>query len=152
VTGSGEVVVLQVTAGLIHREGRLLITQRPSGTHLEGLWEFPGGKQDAGESLEACLVREVEEETGLRIQVLGRAREIVHHYPDRTVHLHFFHCRPVTGEARPLGCAAVAWVLPAELRFYPFPPADAELVAELSAGADPLFVPPAADPRPEVGL
>jgi len=152
VTGSGEVDVLQVTAGLIHREGRLLITQRPRGTHLEGLWEFPGGKQDAGESLEACLVREVEEETGLRIRVLARAREIVHHYPDRTVHLHFFNCRPVAGQARPLGCAAVAWVLPAELHLYPFPPADAELVAELSSGASPFPGPPAAEPRPEAGL
>jgi 8-oxo-dGTP diphosphatase len=152
VTGSGEVAVLQVTAGLIHHEDRLLITQRPRGTHLEGLWEFPGGKQDPGESLEECLVREVEEETGLRIRVLSREREIVHHYPDRTVHLHFFHCRPVAGQARPLGCAAVAWVRPAELHLYPFPPADAELVAALTAGTGPLPAPPTLNPRPEAGL
>jgi len=132
--GGGEVDVLQVTAGLIGREGRLLITQRPHGTHLEGLWEFPGGKQDEGETLEECLIREVAEETGMQVRIVQKEREVVHHYPDRTVHLHFFHCRPVDGEPRPLGCAAVAWVRPEELTLYPFPPADVPLVDDLSSG------------------
>ena len=127
----GNLTPVQVAAALVRRHDCYLITQRPRGTHLEGLWEFPGGKLDPGETLEECLVREVEEETGLRIQVEHKAGEIIHRYPDRTVQLHFFLAQPLEGEARALGCAAVAWVRAEELLHYPFPPADAQIIDEL---------------------
>ncbi len=125
---------IQVTAALVRREGRLLITLRPEGTHLEGHWEFPGGKLDPGETLEECVAREVEEETGLRIRVEEKAAEVVHHYPEKSVHLHFYRCRPAGGQARPIGCADLAWVLPAELTGYRFPPADARIIEDIATG------------------
>lgn len=125
---------VQVTAALIRRDGRYLITLRPEGSHLEGHWEFPGGKLDPGETLEDCVVREVEEETGLRIRVEEKAAEVVHHYPEKSVHLHFFNCRPVGGKAEPIGCAEVAWVDREELGAYRFPPADARLIEDIAAG------------------
>ncbi len=131
---NGELATVEVAAALISLEDRWLITQRPQGTHLEGLWEFPGGKQDPGETLQDCLAREVEEETGLRIEVGKKERDVIHHYPDKTVHLHFFLCKPIEGEARPLACAAIAWVRSDEMALYPFPPADAELVKDITAG------------------
>lgn len=127
-------VPLEVTAGLINRDGRWLITRRPAGTHMEGLWEFPGGKQDPGESLEECLVREVAEETGLLVEVTCREREILHRYPDRTVRLHFLHALPVAGEARPIGVADLAWILPEEFAHYEFPPADRPVVEDIVSG------------------
>jgi len=130
----GEQPPLEVTAGLITRQGRWLITRRPPGTHMAGLWEFPGGKQDPGESLEACLIREVEEETGMRIRVTGPERAVVHRYPERTVRLHFFHALPVEGEARPIGVADVAWILPEEFAGYEFPPADRGIVRDIVSG------------------
>ena len=130
----GSQVPLEVTAGLINREGRWLITRRPAGTHMEGLWEFPGGKQHPGESLEECLEREVAEETGLLVKVTGREREIVHHYPDRIVRLHFLHASPVEGEARPIGVSDLAWILPEEFADYEFPPADRPVVDDIVSG------------------
>jgi len=127
-------VPVQVTAALIRRDGRYLITLRPEGSHLSGHWEFPGGKLDPGETLEECVVREVEEETGLRIRVEEKAAEVVHHYPEMSVHLHFFNCRPVEGKAEPIGCAEVAWVDREELGAYRFPPADARLIEDIAAG------------------
>ncbi|HWP34871.1 MAG TPA: (deoxy)nucleoside triphosphate pyrophosphohydrolase [Thermodesulfobacteriota bacterium] len=124
--------LVEVAAALLEEEGRLLIAQRPAGAHLAGVWEFPGGKREAGESWEACLARELREELGLEIEVGPEVRRVRHAYPDRTVEIRFFRCRRVGGDPRPLGAAAFAWVAPAELARYPFPPADAELVAELS--------------------
>lgn len=122
---------LQVAAGLIFRAGRLLITQRPAGGHLAGLWEFPGGKLESGETWEAALERELREELGVEVAV-GREFSSVHHtYPEKTVHLRFFVARLRSGEPRPLGCAAVAWVTAEELGRYEFPAADAQLLREL---------------------
>jgi mutator protein MutT len=122
---------IEVAAGLVFRDGRLLITQRPPGSHLEGLWEFPGGKCEPGETLEACLVRELREELGVTVHVGERVAEIAHDYPDKQVRLHFFQCRLTDGEPRLLECAALAWVAAAELDGYAFPAADAELIGRL---------------------
>ncbi len=121
-----------MAAGLVARGGRLLVTQRPPGTHLAGFWEFPGGKREAGESFEACLARELREEVGIEVAVGEEARRVRHVYPERTVEVRFFRCRVVAGEARPLQVAALAWVAPADLGAYPFPPADEEVVAWLA--------------------
>lgn len=123
--------VIEVAAGLIFREGKLLITQRHAHTHLGGLWEFPGGKREAGETYEQCLRRELTEELGIEVEVGDLFEEITHAYPEKTVHLRFFTCRWIQHEPRPLGCAAVAWVAREELEGYEFPAADVQLLAKL---------------------
>jgi mutator protein MutT len=119
---------IQVAAGLIFFRGRLLIAQRRPGEHLGGLWEFPGGKVELGESFQDCLRRELAEELGVEAQPLDLLQTIVHSYPEKTVELQFYRCRLVRGEARPLGCHALAWVTAQELSRYEFPAADAALI------------------------
>lgn len=127
---------IDVTAGLIQDgEGRYLITQRRRGAHLEGLWEFPGGKRDAGEELTACLARELTEELGARFTVGEKVDTIQWEYPDRTIVLHFYRCRLAAGTIEPREAQAMAWVAPSELSRYDFPPADSELITRLAAGA-----------------
>src|SRR2546425_8077776 len=81
-----------VTAAVIERDGCFLVTRRQKGVHLEGCWEFPGGKCDAGESLAACLARELREELDVDARVGVEVFTTSHSYPDRTVELHFFQC------------------------------------------------------------
>jgi 8-oxo-dGTP diphosphatase len=123
--------VIAVAAGLIFRAGRLLITRRPEGSHLAGLWEFPGGKLEPGETWEAALSRELHEELGVTVSVGRQFTEVCHAYPGKTVRLRFFVCTLEQGEPRPLGCAAVSWVTATELPRYAFPPADEQLLAQL---------------------
>ena len=127
-------LVIDVAAALIQdAEGRYLITRRRRGSHLEGLWEFPGGKRDAGEDLEACLARELSEELGARFVVGQKIDTIRWEYPDRTVVLHFYRCRLASGTIEPRESQAMAWVAPQDLRRHDFPPADRELIARLGA-------------------
>ena len=112
-------------------EGTVLIAQRKPNTHLADLWEFPGGKCLAGEMTEGCAVREAREETGLEVAVLEAWPPITHVYPERTVTLHPFLCRAVSGEARPLGSRRIVWAKPTELGNYPFPEANGPLLERL---------------------
>jgi mutator protein MutT len=129
-------LVIEVTAALIQDEsGRYLITQRRHGTHLEGLWEFPGGKRDGGESLETCLQRELEEELGATFSIGERVETVEWPYPDRTVVIHFFRCRLESGTIAPREEQAMEWVVPERLDAYAFPPADVELIRRLLRGA-----------------
>ena len=123
--------VTDVSAALIFRGGKLLITQRPAKSHLGGLWEFPGGKREPGETFEQCLVREIREELGVGIAVGGLFDSVTHAYPEKTVHLKFFVCRLLEGEPQPLGCQAVQWAGRSELADYKFPAADAWLRLKL---------------------
>jgi len=125
--------VIEVSAALIFHGGRLLIAQRHADAHLGGLWEFPGGKRESGETFEQCLVREIREELGVEISVGELFEEITHDYPDKSVHLKFFICRLVSGEPQPLGCAAVKWIQKAQLAAHEFPAADARLLEKLTA-------------------
>lgn len=122
---------IEVAAGLVFRNARILITQRPAGTHLAGLWEFPGGKREEGESWEACLARELREELDVDVEVGVLFDEIRHEYPAKSVHLRFFLCRLRRGDPKPVECAAVAWVERERLRDFAFPEADAELLQRL---------------------
>ena len=122
---------VQVAAGVIAREGRYLITRRKPGTHLAGLWEFPGGKREAGESLEECLRREAREELGIEIADPALFRSFRYDYPEKSVELFFFRCVIKSGEAQPIGCDAIKWVRPDELLSFEFPPADLPLVRAL---------------------
>ncbi len=123
--------IIEVSAALIFRGGKLLITQRHAHAHLGGLWEFPGGKREPQETFEQCLAREIMEELGVEISVGERFEEITHDYPEKSVHLKFFICRLLTGEPQALDCAAVQWVNRAGLGRYEFPAADARLLERL---------------------
>ena len=125
--------IIDVAAALIFREGRLLITQRHATSHLGGLWEFPGGKCEAGETFEACLVREIREELGVEILVGALFAEVTHAYPEKTVRLKFFWCTLAKGEPQAVDCAAVRWVEKGELAGFDFPAADAQLLEQLKS-------------------
>jgi 8-oxo-dGTP diphosphatase len=125
----------EVAIALLWREGRLLITRRRHGTHLAGLWEFPGGQMLAGESAERCAEREVLEEVGVRCHAVGRRGSIAHDYAERSVVLHPIDCTFESGEPEAREVSAFAWVHPTELGAYAFPEANSALLAELAAGA-----------------
>ncbi len=119
-----------VSAAVVERGGCFLVTRRLRGTHLEGCWEFPGGKCDAGETLEACLEREIREELGCGIRIEAPLLSVSHDYPDRTIELHFFRC-DLTGEPQALLGQEIRWVPGSDLRSLEFPPADEALITLL---------------------
>jgi mutator protein MutT len=125
--------IIEVSAALIFHDGKLLITQRHRGAHLGGLWEFPGGKREPGETFEQCLVREIREEIGIEVEVGEMFEEISHTYAERTVHLKFFTCKLISGKPRALDCAAFKWVDKTELADFEFPAADTRLLEKLRA-------------------
>jgi len=124
---------VEVSAALIFRNSKLLITQRHANAHLGGLWEFPGGKREPAETFEQCLLRELREELGVEVSVGELFEEVVHAYPEKAVHLKFFVCRLESGEPAALGCAALKWVNKLELAGFDFPAADARLLDKLRA-------------------
>lgn len=128
--------VVEVGAGLVFRQGRLLIARRREGDHQGGLWEFPGGKREPGETWEECVRRELREELGMEVEVGSCWEELTHHYPERVIHLAFFLCRWLEREPRPLGCSAVAWVTREELARHEFPAADQRLLGRLVCERD----------------
>jgi 8-oxo-dGTP diphosphatase len=128
---AGQAKFIEVSAALIFRSGRLLITQRHANSHLGGCWEFPGGKREPGETYEQCLVREIREELGVEITVDGLFEEISHTYPEKSVYLRFFRCTLLSGEPQPLDCAAVKWIRKDGLDAHEFPAADARLLQKL---------------------
>jgi 8-oxo-dGTP diphosphatase len=128
--GFGPVIV---AAAVIIRDGRVLLTRRGEGQHLAGMWEFPGGKLEAGESPEEALVRECQEECGIEVEVT-EILEVTHHrYPEKEVLLLFYRCELRAGEVRHLQVADHAWVAPRDLDDYPLPPADERVVARIRA-------------------
>jgi mutator protein MutT len=127
------VTALVVTAAVIDRGGRLLVTRRLAGTHLAGTWEFPGGKCQPGEDREACLVRELREELGVESAVGALILSTRHAYADRTIELHFYACE-IHGEPAPLLGQEMRWVARSDLDALEFPPADAELIEMLTRG------------------
>lgn len=128
--------IIEVAAGLVFRSSQLLITQRPAGGHLGGLWEFPGGKREPGESFVQALHRELMEELGIEVEIRTLIESITHRYREKTVHLQFFQCRWMRHEPRPLGCPALAWIQRDELGAYQFPAADAQLLERLGKSED----------------
>lgn len=127
--------VIEVAAGIIHHGGRYLIARRKPGVHLAGFWEFPGGKREADESLTECLQRELFEELGVRVDLPIPYRVVRHDYPEKIVELHFFRCAIEEGEAEPVDCEEIRWVLPEELPRFEFPPADRAIIDALQYDA-----------------
>jgi 8-oxo-dGTP diphosphatase len=121
---------ITVTAAVVERDGAFLVTRRLRGVHLEGCWEFPGGKCEPGESHTACLKREILEELGTGVRIGPEIFAVHHEYPERIVELHFFACE-LTGEPRPLLGQEMRWARRDELQSLDFPPPDAELIERL---------------------
>ena len=123
-----------VVAAVVERDGGFLLTLRPRGTHLEGHWEFPGGKCEPGETHAAALAREMREELDVDVRVGSLVHAVTHAYPERTVELHFYACE-LAGEPTPMIGQQMRWVPRADLATLPFPEADADLITRLVAGA-----------------
>ena len=117
-----------VTAALICKDGKVLVTKRPRGAHLEGYWEFPGGKQEVGESLESCVEREIAEELGIRVKARERLLTVHHQYASKRISLHAVRCGIVSGTPYSIQCDALMWVSPEELEAENFPPPDRRLI------------------------
>ena len=126
-------VLLVVACALVDADGRVLIAQRPEGKAMAGLWEFPGGKVEAGETPEATLIRELREELAIDASAacLAPLTFASHAYDDFHLLMPLYVCRKWQGTARPQEGQAVKWVRPRQLRDYPMPPADAPLIAPL---------------------
>ncbi|MEO7190472.1 MAG: 8-oxo-dGTP diphosphatase MutT [Vicinamibacterales bacterium] len=119
-----------VVAAIVERANLILVTRRLDGTHLAGLWEFPGGKCEPGETHEQSLARELREELDVVAQVGPELFTVQHDYADRTVRLHFRYCS-VEGEPRPMLGQQIRWVTREELSGLEFPAADRELIERL---------------------
>ena len=126
-------IVLVAAVALIDRDGRVLLAQRPAGKSLAGLWEFPGGKVEPGESPETALIRELHEELGIETwsSCLAPLTFASHAYPDFHLLMPLFACRRWQGVPQPREGQNLAWVRAAELSTYPMPPADIPLIPVL---------------------
>jgi 8-oxo-dGTP diphosphatase len=126
-------MVLVVACALIDADGRILLAQRPEGKALAGLWEFPGGKLEAGERPEDALIRELAEELGIAVKpaCLAPLTFASHAYDDFHLLMPLYVCRRWQGEAAGREGQALAWVRPQKLRDYPMPPADGPLIPHL---------------------
>ena len=123
-------MAIRVAAAVIERGTSVLVTRRLEGTHLEGLWEFPGGKCEPGESIHECVIREIVEELGVTITPGATLLVTRHEYPEKTVELHFIACTS-TGEPAPQQGQQMQWIERARLDTLAFPDADAALIAQL---------------------
>ena len=123
--------VLEVVAGIVWRGDEYLAVQRPEGARMAGWWEFPGGKVEPGESREAALVREFQEELDVTPLEFEYWRDLVHEYDEFGVRLHFFHIRSYSGELKGLEKQNMAWVDPNGPVSLDFLPADIVIVEAL---------------------
>ncbi len=121
---------IKVVACIIEKDGKFLITQRKKESHLGHLWEFPGGKIEPGESLEACAIRECQEELGIVIIPQKLLREVHFDYSEISVHLFFMVCQLDSGTPKAIDCADWTWSTPAEFSNYRFPEADKQIIEE----------------------
>lgn len=119
---------IEVGCAVVIKQNKLLIAQRLPGQHLSGFWEFPGGKREAGETFGACLVRELNEELGMEIRPRRFLWQVDHHYPARTVELHFYLCDWVSGAGARHKALDFHWAGFDELRKFRFVPADTEVI------------------------
>ncbi|MCH7954364.1 MAG: 8-oxo-dGTP diphosphatase MutT [Candidatus Marinimicrobia bacterium] len=123
-----------VVAGIIKHNGQYLITKRFENSHLGGMWEFPGGKIMKGESEKTALKRELKEEVGINCSIGELVYKTNYHYPDLSINIKFYQCKLLSGEPKPLECAAVKWIKSSKFSQYEFPPSDIKLIEMLSIG------------------
>ncbi len=126
-----DAICIEVGCAIIERKGEILIARRKPGGHLGGYWEFPGGKKEELESIEECLIREVEEELGILIRPRRFLRNVIHSYPSKKLSLHFYLCAWLSGVPVKKDCSDFRWVKPEGLLSFLFPPADRDMIQEL---------------------
>ncbi len=114
-----------------NEHGQILIDKRPAKGLLGGLWEFPGGKIEASETVEACIVREIQEELAIEVEVGEHLITLEHAYTHFRVTLHVYHCRHLQGEPQALECDEFRWVTLDEIEQFPFPKANEKIIAAL---------------------
>ena len=126
-------LVLVAAVALIDRDGRVLLSKRPEGKPMAGLWEFPGGKVESGETPEAALMRELHEELGIETwqSCLAPLSFASHAYEDFHLLMPLFACRKWQGRATPREKQELSWSRPVDMKHYPMPPADLPLIAVL---------------------
>ena len=125
--------MVEVVAALIWDENRFMICQRPPHKSCALLWEFVGGKVERGETKEQALVRECREELAVTIAVGDEFMDVVHAYPDITVHLTLFHARIVEGTPQKLEHNDIRWITPSEIPDFTFCPADKDILKRIAA-------------------
>jgi mutator protein MutT len=118
---------------IVCRDQKVLVCQRKDDDTFGGFWEFPGGKQEPGETLEQCLARELREELAIAARPIARLTSVEHDYPQVQICLHPFICAHESGEVEHLECQASRWIAPSALRQYRFPPANETLIEEAIA-------------------
>lgn len=126
------VTVTEVVAAIIRQGDTFLICQRPAHKARGLLWEFVGGKVEPGESREQALIRECQEELGVTVKVGDIFADVLHEYPDLTVHLTFYDATLVDGQPQKLEHNDIRWITPSDLPHYAFCPADEEIVRKIS--------------------
>jgi mutator protein MutT len=124
--------LIDVAIAVVKRDRKILICQRKIGVNLPGFWEFPGGKREAGETLEACLSRELMEEVAISVTVIEKLTPVEHLYDQTRVILHPFLCDHLAGEPIPIECQRVKWIDALELSHFEFPPANDVLLKEIA--------------------
>jgi 8-oxo-dGTP diphosphatase len=129
---AAHVALLEVVAGIIWRQGRLLAARRPKGRIFGGYWEFPGGKAEPGESMQETLIRELREEVSIKAETTFYWKSLVYEYPHGPVLLHFLHVTSFAGEAKPLENQELRWVSLCEALEMNFLPPDILLLKELA--------------------
>ena len=122
---------VKVAAGLVFKDEKLLITKRLKNIHLGGMWEFPGGKLELGESYEICLKREMFEELGVKVNVSYEFEEVLHRYSEMTVLIKFFICSLSSGTPKAIQCSEFQWINRRDLTRYNFPAADIKVINQL---------------------
>ncbi|SRR5512142_1904945 len=122
---------IRVVGAMIEQGGKYLITQRPRTASLPNLWEFPGGRVEAGETDQAALARELAEEMGIQVEVFDRVIHVQHAYESYDIDFNVYRCRLIGGPLRHIRVADHRWVHPGELDEYDFPPADEKSIAQL---------------------
>lgn len=131
VSGVNDSKAIDVAAGIIFRNGKLLVTRRRIEDHLGGLWEFPGGKRLPHESHETCLKRELGEELGITVTPIETVDSVLHRYPEKLVSLRFIRCLLIEGEPTPIQCDAIAWITQDQIDLYDFPEADNAVIEKI---------------------
>ena len=115
-------------AVITNREGKILIDRRKASGEMGGLWEFPGGKIEPGETVRECIQREIKEELNIEIAVGDRLTTITHTYQTFKVTLYVHYCRHLSGKPQPIECEEILWVDPSQMNQYQFPQANAQII------------------------
>ncbi|WP_022666978.1 A/G-specific adenine glycosylase [Desulfospira joergensenii] len=131
---SKKVPLFQIAAGIVRRDGKLLITRRKPEGLLGGLWEFPGGKLKQGEDAETACIREIKEETGLTVKIDSRLTRVCHAYTHFKIEMEVFYCRFLSGEIRLNGPEDFRWIRLEEIDQFAFPMANLKFIPLIQAG------------------